>query len=48
LKYSHNHYTARGDISDVMRREIFDSIRDTDRFRALEKEVLEFEEKYRE
>lgn len=48
LKYSHNHYTARGDISDVMRREIFDSIRDTDRFRALEKGVLEFEEKYRE
>ncbi|MBQ3529498.1 MAG: helix-turn-helix domain-containing protein [Oscillospiraceae bacterium] len=48
LKYSHNHYTARGDISEVMRKKIFDSIRDTDRFRALEKEVLEFEEKYRD
>ena len=48
LKYSHNHYTARGDISEVMRKKVFDPIRDTDRFRTLEKEVLEFEEKYRE
>lgn len=48
LKYSHNHYTARGDISEVMRKKIFDPIRDTDRFRTLEKEVLEFEEKHRD
>ena len=48
LKYSHDHYTARGDISEVMRKKIFDPIRDTDRFRALEKEVLAFEEKHRE
>ena len=48
LKYSHSHYTARGDISEVMRKKVFDPIRNTGRFRALEKEVLEFEEKYRE
>ncbi len=48
LKYSRDHYTAPGDISEVMRKEIFDPIRDADRFRILEKEVLEFEEKYRE
>ena len=48
LKYSHDHYTARGDISEVMRKKIFDPIRDTDRVRALEKEVLAFEEKHRE
>lgn len=48
LKYSHDHYTARGDISEVMGWSIFDPIRDTDRFRALAKEVSEFEEKYHE
>lgn len=48
LKYSHNQYTARGDISEVTKKKVFDPIRDTERFRALEKEVLEFEAKYRE
>lgn len=48
LRYSCDRYTARGNISRVMRTSIFDPIRDTDRFRALEKEVMEFEEKYRE
>lgn len=47
LKYSHDHYTARGDISEVMGWNIFDPIRDTERFCALVKEVSEFEEKYR-
>lgn len=48
LKFSHDHYTARGDISEVMGMSIFDPIRDTDRFRALIKEVTVFEDKYKE
>ena len=48
LRYSCDRYTARGAISKVMSASIFDPIRDTDRFRTLVKEVLEFEVKYRE
>jgi len=46
LRYSHDHYTARGDMSELMSWEIFDPIRDTERFRALAERVREFEEKY--
>ena len=48
LEYSRDHYTATGDLSDVMSWGVFDPIRDTDRFHALLKEVTEFEEKYRD
>ncbi len=47
LKFSHDHYTTRGEISETIELEIFNPIRDTDRFRTLAKEVSEFEEKYR-
>ncbi len=47
LRYSKDHYTASGDISEVMNGEIFDPIRDTERFCSLAKKVAEFEKMWK-
>lgn len=47
LSFSHDKYTARGDISECMGLSIFDPIRDTDRFCSLMAKATEFEGKHK-
>ncbi len=47
LRYSKDHYTSSGEISEVMSSKIFDPLRDTERFRTLKKSVSEFEKMWK-